>query len=697
MPSTPGRTNRIEVDLKLLQDGNIQKLKEFGAQFDKSVLALTDTLSTYADRLAGIVGVEGGSGAGKPGPDATVAKPSVLATRQGGTEAPTLVNAPPGSPPQSPGGGSIADQGGVENGPNAPRIATGPGTGLPGIEEQYVRAQRYIGSVPVGLRQTLGYIAEGQFYGQSPEEAKDEFGNVILDEQGRTTYKRDEFGHLQYSAAGIGPFKLSQQTAQSISNNLQLGQSIGSNAGLLMQHFSNIRSGILGYTQTGMNLGAPRTDSGFWGGIEGMLGGIGGPAFRMAAGQTWDALKSSMFGVDPNFSPQQAQQVKQAIQGYGYGSGGTYNWLSDSLKSLWIHQNITPDAAMSVLDPSIRFGGSEDLSQLTDILQAIPGAAKAARMNLQDFTAALVQTAQSVSQTTGMTVANAASGIMAYSTVTGLNPAEAQTLMSNPQNYLLASGMTGQSIWQLTAGHNNMAPLMSFGMTQFAQSVGNLTPAQIAAGLKAPKNSAAYQQANQVMSRAQLLYLQNPQIFGGQSPREMLNQGLRAGSWQGVLNRVSVVQQLEADNTSKHIDFANLIGKYGGTVKQKEKWESDMEAAMGHVSAKGKTQAEYQQARTQAARKKLLADFQGAAGQAGKKAAEKITIGLTGDGARWFKIMEAAYGSGNKSDTNQYKKAAAYARHAMNNDALDRATNWTENEAVDIGRRGVDSIANLFG
>src|SRR4051812_21367469 len=74
-------SNRIEVDLKLLQDNNVEKLREFGKQFDKSIDTLASLLGSVTDRVD--AGREATTG-GRLSPTASVAGPSGPTARMGG-------------------------------------------------------------------------------------------------------------------------------------------------------------------------------------------------------------------------------------------------------------------------------------------------------------------------------------------------------------------------------------------------------------------------------------------------------------------------------------------------------------------------------------------------------------------------------------------------------------------------------------
>lgn len=662
-------SNRIEVDLKLLQDKNLQVLSDFGKQFDKSVQALGMVLGDYASQITGAISASNVAGSGGVGPSASVASNVRIGGGQArmGGQPPTGQSSPgfANAPASAYGGGGSASSSQETDQQYGPPPGRNPGSeqGYIPFERQYVQASRRIGEIPVGLRQVFGYMSEGQLpFLQKPP--KDASGNPLLDANGNAV----PAGYTLNEEGQAVPGRM-MEVGGHISDWMFAQQAIGQNVSLMNQHLSDARNFIIGNALYGQNLGYSRA-----GGLFGTP--LGSPAFNVALSNQFATMQAANFGLDLSYSPQQAQQAMQAITNYGWSGSGTTDWMLNFIKHQQ-NQGITPDTVMALLDPYLRFGGSEGLTQIHNTLNGIAQAAKAANIPLSEFQQQIVSTAQGISQATGGTVTSAAGALAAFSSVTGVAPERAQELLSDPHNLLLASAMTGESVWQVSQGQNSMQAMQSFGAMQFANSVGNLTPQQIQQGLKAPRNSAAYQQANAVMSRATVMWSNNPQIFGGMSPREWLNAGLRAGSWKGIGQRESVMQKLNSLNTSHDVNFQSLIQKYAGSntkyayqletglSKDFETWMKGGAMRNG-VSYSGNTQKDLEEQR-QHKLNYLLQQLNQQNQKHARQAQKQVTIGLSQTAQKWFRLMNSEYGrGGGKAKSNRWTQIEDYGRSAMN-------------------------------
>lgn len=593
------RSNRIEVDLKLLQDKNVEKLQEFGRQFDKSIDKLASMLGDYAEQVSGAEAAVGR--AGKLGPNASTGSgiTSGPTARQGGTP-PPFANIPAGQYTGGPfepggpgnwGGPSIAPIGGGGNVP-----VGGPGS----FEQQFVRAQKRIGEIPVGLRQTLGYIAEGAPATDSDGYLIDNYGRRILDENGNPMTDQTFLTRtgLRNAAGKVNEFMFRGQAARA-------------NAMLGYGHLQNFYGGIMANAMLGQQLGRSRE------------GGLFGTGLFSSAWTTgiMESLKTgieSKFGFSPNYSPAQAKQARQALQSFGY-SGDTSDYLAGILKDLQIHQGIDAASAMAILDPLMRFGGDENIGQLLSVLRQIPDAAKAAHMNLSEFTQQLVSTSQEVSQSTGMTVGGAARALSAFTTTTGLAPSRAAGLFSSPQNLVMAAGMSGQSITSLMEGKNRMAPRMEFGLKVFQGFTGGYTAEQLAEMRK--HDWGKYQS---IMNAAWLAYAQNKDIFGGFSPRELINMQVRNNG--DLIGHTQIAEQIQGANSTQRID--QMLRGWGG-------------AAGAHMSSAFEKYVADNPHATIADYRKEASDLIAASTNAAQtRTARQITqIDLTPEAKKWFKVL----------------------------------------------------------
>jgi hypothetical protein len=559
-------TNRIEVDLKLLQDNNVEKLQQFGKDFDKSISALATMVGSFSQQVEGAQRV---NKPGEPGPNASQAgsvRIDSVPARMGG------VSTVPGAV------GSFANQGQQYGGGGGASVA--PPSGNPDtFEQQYIKAQRRIGEVPVGFRQTLGYFGENVQEGDSPF----------------TTTLRGG--------------------ARRVNEALFNMQAVKTNVMLAQNQLQGLYSSVAVPTALGQQLGASR------GG--GFLGtGLFSSAWMRGLSETWHTAAMSKFGFSPNYSPSQAAQARQTLESFGY-SGDTANMLGNYLKELQIHRGLGPDVGMAVLDPFMRYGGPENMQQLAQTLADIPGAASAARMNLSQFTQALMSTAQQVAQATGMSMGGATQALQSFSSITGLSPERGGALLQNANATTMASALTGRTVTSLMEGGNKMAPRMAYGLSIFEQTIG--MPISKLMQLR-KTNIGAY---NRAADMAWRMYLQDPSVFAGLSPRELENlfQRNEGRPLQHMAIREKI-QNIQGTSQQTVGQIENLLGQWGGSQGQQlqtgfNKWL----AAHPNMDPN--------QLRTEAA--KEIDKFMGTT--ASRKAARSMTIELSTDAKKYFRLV----------------------------------------------------------
>lgn len=462
---------------------------------------------------------------------------------------------------------------------------------MPEFEKAFIEAQARVGTeemIPVGLRQTLGYAAAGQI-----------------------------------RIPGI-----SQQTARGINQKLFQFEAAKRNVMRGYGHIQNFYGANLGRIGLGQQLGSSR---------EGGVFGIFSNAWWQGLRENLHTRMASDFGFSPYYSNAQAQAARQALQQFGY-SGNTSDYLAGSLKELQIHQGIDPSAAMAILDPLMRFGGDENMGQLLTVLRQIPDAAKAAHMNLSEFTQQLISTSQEVAQGTGMTVGGAARALSAFTTTTGLSPSRAAGLFSNPQNLMLAAGLTGQSVTSLMEGKNRMAPRMAFGLRMFQGYTGGYSAAQLADLRK--RDSKKY---DSIMNGAWLAYANNNEIFGGFSPRELINAQVRN---QGhLLQHTAIDEQIQSASSVDRIE--QMLRGWGGVAGK-------------HMSSEFETYLSKNPNVTVAqARQEALDLISRSQNSAQSRAARQITkIDMTPETKKFFKIL-------NYDDTPHRSSKNWFERNAM--------------------------------
>ena len=631
-------TNRIEVDLKLLQDKNAEKLIQFGKQFETSVEKLSTALADYAGQLAGAAGTTRAAS----GASTTASTPGKVADAMSGTTRPKPTGQvigearggvlPPGGNYgwETPGTASVAQP--LGDGAAGAGVAGAQGGGF---EQQYVKATRRIGAIPTGLRQMLGFIGEG---GQ-----------------------QFPTGHPM---AGQ-PVSAMRRGASKAADSLFWAQSAQAR---LAGHFAQMNQAIY----TGQDVGYSRS------GAFGLPFGLGSPAMREGIKNQLKSMWSGKFGFNPNYTPDQAAHARSVINEFGYG-GDTADFAAEKLKQLEIHQRLSPEASMRLLDPAMRFGNVE-MSQLTDTLNAMPAAARAARMNLKQFNEEVTQLAAQLSQNGPASATSYAAQLTAFSAVTGLSPEKGAAMLQDRSQTFMEMGMTGMSYAKATISPNALAGRLKAPMmigNQLAQSYGfkdmgalSKSYEDLQAGRKIDPR------AENALSSLGIMIDSNPELFGGMNLKELMNNARRGN----VLGRTEAASQLTllGDKASDK-DFRRLIGLAGMGQKGIHGYEVDRAAfvkgklrdkeAKYMIDHHGKQMSE---ARRQALiseheQQYLQSAFGKKAGAKGRAAATQ-TIGLTDDAAKLVKLMDKANQGGGNS--NQHRDAVMYARRARGGAAV---------------------------
>lgn len=593
----PGRNNKIEVDLKLLDDKNREALTAFGKSFNASV-----------ERLAGLLGEVTGAVSGGEAAAARPGKTNDAASKASDVK----ISAPP-TPFYSTVGATGANTGnftGVRTlNPSAsvtpmtigPEMAPGPdGSPMPvggrQFEKDYIAAQKRIGEIPVGLRQTLGYIAEGELFPGHP-----------------TLQKGARWGNEQLFKA----------------------QAISANAGRVYGHVQSAFASIAAPTALGQNLGRSRE-----GGLFGT--GLFSSAFTTGIEENFKAGLSADFGFNANYSMAQAKAARQAIEQYGY-SGDTSDVLAGQLKQLQIHQQLDPGTVMNFLDPYMRYGSAQSGTNLITELQAIPTAAKAAAMNLQTFTQSLTEAADTISQQTGMQPGQLIGALNTFSSVTGLAPTKATQLYTTG-NMLQTAALTGTPFSKLYESGAAGGALMTMPLMRLHSMLG-MTSEQLE---KLRKTDPAAYYAK--MSPIDLIASRNPDFFGGFTPQQLINTDLRNND--RTVQHMIVQDKIEAANVTGEPgtmpNFVGLLKSYGpqsGSIVKR--YEDAMAKWM-------KSNPTASRAKTAQAEKAAALSAIGVNQQKQAKKA-RLEIGLTTQAAKYFKLMTGSTGQANTPDKNQAK------------------------------------------
>jgi len=644
-------SNRIEVDLKLLQDKNAEKLMNFGKQFGQSVDKLALALADWNGQVAA------GEGMQRPGesPAASNAKSVDLDTarpagQQAKPKSKTVGEA------RGPRGPLPPQEDGINYGWDDRGGSASVAQPLTNDEEQeYVRAMRRIGEVPTTVRQMMGYVAEsGKYYGEGdPRNSRDVKGNPLR--------------WWNIGASKASDVMFSTQTVQQG----------------LQRHYTQMNA----LTGFGQDVGYSREGAAPFG-LSPMFAapfGFMSPAFREGAKSSLKAQWSAKFGLNPNYTVAQAKEARSIVNAFGYG-GDRADYMAERLKQLEIHQRLSPEASMRLLDPAARFGNVE-MSQLEDTLNGLPAAAKAARMNLKQFGEQVTTLAEQLAANGPGSPTAYAGQLSAFSAVTGLSPEKGAAMLQSKQQTFMAMGMTGMSYAKATIGPNALAGRLKAPMmigNQLAQSYGFKDMGALSKAYTDIQNGDPVDPAaEQALSALAMMIEAQPDLFGGMNLKELMNNARRGN----VLGRTEALSQLNAmgDRTLDDAEARRLIGLSGLGKKGIHGYEVDRKAFEKKLDNQDERKLRvHQKPLSSAERAKAISDHERAylrsrfgkqSQQRGDKAAG-MTIGLSPEAQKYFKLLDKS--SGGKGKSNALGDADFYKRQAIAglDKMLDQFTPW---------------------
>jgi hypothetical protein len=471
------RPNRIEVDLRLLQDENLKLLREFSDKFTKAV----EDLDAIARRGFGIK--EGGPFADAKEHASTpqavqemVSGPIVLAGLTGRTLRENLplnvdVSRPERFESRAPTPEELArGRWDPEQLRQLGTIISSSYAALPGPYggNEWERAQFALGQLQPGLISGLQYASFllGQ-HGASFEDP--------------TMWRRDAQGNLQYM--GTGGRLLAARLSGGLGGAARLGIYGQKMFGQLSQ-FLPFMPAILPYPAimnqmalTGIGVG--NYDTGGWLGTPWFS-----PAWRRGVGQQIQAWSRSRWGgegltwkpwlgfgllPDPNYSRAQALEAQNLMTQFGWG--GDLRDAGLDLMERYTRRYrgaISQDLIMQMIDPIMRYGMGS-IGQVSTTLNALAQSAKAANMNLQVFAEQALEAGKAINAQTGMPLYRATRAAANIMGITGMSSQAATEIMTNETYLWLASAQSGRSIGSL-AYDSSSASLRTKAMLDFAGS-----------------------------------------------------------------------------------------------------------------------------------------------------------------------------------------------------------------------------------
>jgi len=531
------RTNRVDVQIRLLQDEQMKLFEQTIGKFETSVTSLIDRIDALeTGRRPTSVGRAGDlSGRQSDPAGQQILRQIPLNALFAGAGA----------------GGTLGGAGGISPRASAP-APSGGGIGRytrfgydQPLMNEFERAQFSLGNVGQGWLGSMRYTSHilqrtGQAGGQyemvknaaGAIEWHDTQGNVVPPEQ-IPPWRRGLVG----MGGGVGAatrFATQAQGAAQGGWTMLTGAFPVANV-LNPQYMQQM-------AQYGVGVGESRAG---WLGTP-----FGSPAWKTGAMAEWQAYRRSrwsndlnwnpakgfgLFGTlmgNPNYSSAQAQEAIQITNQYGW-KGATQDRVIDVMKSYTqrFGDKIPQEMMMQLMEPALRYGTSS-FSEVSGSLDMLAVAAEAAHMNLGEFAQQAMAAAQQLSEATGVSGPRALGQVAAYVAATGRPASEAGAVLGNKRNLYLGMALTGQNLYQ--AFSKNPAAAATAG--EFAM-LGPLGDPESWKGLK--KGDPAWEQK---MIALQAIYNADPSLLGGMTPDQWFKQmqtaitrGVTPGAMVGAL------------------------------------------------------------------------------------------------------------------------------------------------------------------
>jgi hypothetical protein len=668
MPADPLHpTNRIEVDLKILQDRNIDRLHEFAGKWEKTVKVLVDAIGDLGTIVQ----------QGMPDLDqGTKAVPLKRSWgRQGG-----IYNTPQEDDIPGVGRrGEISEATTQQPTPTRTAAAASAEDKSSAAEfdrNAYLRAQIELGQVGEGFLGMMRYVSRvAQMSEATP-------GGItgLLQHHWWTAPNYDENGNQMPSTFGAN--------LENFTRNLTMMKGIGTGTAGILNKLSG-RFGMppissffepgasMESQQFGLNVGAGTQPGGSLGFLQRLSGvPILGPIANMLSGAglkgieaNWNAGLASWFGFNPDLTTQQAKDIESTLNAYGWGGNQNGN-QTDFLRNILTtyvskgHGAWNAEDLMSAgADAAVRYG-TGSLQDVLTSFDRLNNSVIATSLSLDIMKKGLNEMQGPVSQQYGVPTPSARLAIQALTDATGLAPQVTGKMLMD-SNFWLGVARSHTPLWQLSEPKYATRANLRIGM----EGLIGLMPQIIGSNAEWQAAERAAQHGDHgpmhhLETKLQMLYHIDPQLFGGLQPNQVINQKLYG---RGMETRAVATSKLNYSNTYE--DMRTQLMRAGMSrekLQQFKEWRQknmidngSLESAMkkaksGHFKALNDLVG---QERNEA--RKLLAQSQS---KQEKNAAVKtsISIGLTPQAQQLVKLIQKDHGG--KSGSNSW---ANFGRQAF--------------------------------
>lgn len=192
--------------------------------------------------------------------------------------------------------------------------------------------------------------------------------------------------------------------------------------------------------------------------VQAVLGRLGNDKAKESAG--YKGMKAELDSLwkgfkDPYVSQGEARQIGHGVIGKGFNKQDVEEAQDDFSKMRDRTKGMPAIGAKDFVEmrtQALREGG-ESLETLNQAVTDLPGAAQAARMGIEEFTASVISVAESMT-TEGATYAQAVEAVGSFSASTGLAPQVMQAVKASPmvKGDLYSKGFDEATIGQASGG-----------------------------------------------------------------------------------------------------------------------------------------------------------------------------------------------------------------------------------------------------
>jgi len=509
--------NRIDVNLKLLQNQELKLLKDATEQFRQAAVTIENSLRSYSGQVAGYSGIAeqggltaGGVVMGRSRPSGPALDPSL--TGHGG------VNKNYGDDLLERRRAHVVEQHG----------RTAQYSFAPGLIEQDLEARIRTGNVGEmrsrDFFQYLSYFSGKKGYEQNAE--------------GLMEVRNVPGSRMAARTSNIsGAIAVGIPTAQSA---MQFAQRVGRSSG--MSYNLQAPFAQLGYDTSG--IGGTDLGSGAW-----------KERIRQSIGTKMHAAATMGWGTE------QEQQLRESMLGIGInpGHGGKGGALAADLRDITKSTGLPSGQLVEMMQHTIRFDTKKAIEDLIKTMGGLSNAAKQANMTTNQFAEGMVALSSAITKKTGMSSAQSLKMASQYQAITGIPGGTAAGMLTNSRTIYTAMAQQGVS----SPNQLSATALPNAQMSLMMSYLG----ASSAADLKAN-----WKKGRHLENSFGTLTLTNPDLFGGMNEQDVGELINNTASGTAAMNDFTA--GMDGKNlSSKRIDqVAKRLLKGSGGYKS---WKSD--------------------------------------------------------------------------------------------------------------------------